>query len=138
MKKASSFKQQWSALKRSRPGHRFQDRHERIKNSSEHNGIGARLVRLIVAAVSFVIGVVLVFIPGPAVVFFFISAGLLASESLRLARGLDVGEVWTRKAWKWSRRTFLKLPLGGKIAVGCAGSLMAGAGVWLAYTTFMS
>ncbi|MBC7369231.1 MAG: hypothetical protein H7343_20890 [Undibacterium sp.] len=67
-----------------------------------------------------------------------ITAALLASESLRLARALDAGEVWGRKAWNWAHRTFLKLPLAGKIAVGLVGSLIAGAGAWLTYTTLMS
>lgn len=138
MKKRSSFQQQWRALKRSRPGHRFQDRYEQIKKSSVENGVGARAVRLVIAVVSLVVGVVLTVIPGPAVVFFMITAALLASESRRLARWLDIGEVGGRKAWKWAHRTFLKLPLAGKIAVGFAGALMAGAGAWMTYTTFMS
>ena len=96
------------------------------------------MLRLVIAAVSLVIGVVLTVIPGPAVFFFMITAALLASESLRLARWLDIGEVWARKAWNWARRTFIKLPLVGKIAVGFVGALMAGAGAWLTYTTFMS
>lgn len=69
MKKLSNFKRQWRDLKKSRPGHRFQDRHQRIKNSAGQNGIGARVVRVVIAAVSFVVGLVLTVIPGPAVVF---------------------------------------------------------------------
>jgi hypothetical protein len=48
------------------------------------------------ALLSFAIGVVLAFIPGPAVVFFALSATLLATQSLRVARILDRTEVWLR------------------------------------------
>ncbi len=130
--------QEWCALKRSEPGHRFQDRHERIKKSGDENGVGARVLRLVIAAVSFVIGMALTVIPGPAVAFFLITAALLASESLRLARWLDIGEVWGRKVWNWAHRIFIKLPLAGKITAVWIGFLMAAAGVWLTYTTFMN
>jgi len=138
MKTLSGFMEEWRALKSSRPGHRFQDRHKRIKNSGDENGVGARVRRLVIAVVSFVIGAVLTVIPGPAVVFFLITAALLASESLRLARWLDIGEVWGRKAWNGAHRVFLKLPLAGKITVVGIGFLMAVAGAWLTYTTFMN
>jgi uncharacterized membrane protein YbaN (DUF454 family) len=138
MKKLSGFMQEWRALKRSRPGYRFQDRHERIRNSGDENGVRARVMRLVIAAVSFVIGVALTVIPGPAVVFFLITAALLASESLRLARWLDIGEVCGRKTWNGAHRTFHKLPLAGKITAAGIGFLMAVAGAWVTYTTFMN
>ena len=95
-------------------------------------------MRLVIAAVSFVIGVALTVIPGPAVVFFLITAALLASESLRLARWLDIGEVCGRKTWNGAHRTFHKLPLAGKITAAGIGFLMAVAGAWVTYTTFMN
>jgi uncharacterized membrane protein YbaN (DUF454 family) len=134
----SNLKRQWRALRKSRPGHRFEDRYDRIKKSAAQNKIGARLVRFVIALISLVVGVVFTLFPGPSFIFYVISAALLASESLRLARWLDAGEVWGRKAWNWARRSFRKLPLAGKIAVGFVGALMAGAGVWLTYATFMS
>ncbi len=91
-----------------------------------------------VAFVSLVIAISLSVIPGPAFVFYAISAGMLASESLRLARWPDGLEVWIRAAWKWTRKRFVQLPLAGKIGVGFAGSLLAAAGAWLAYATFMA
>lgn len=134
----NNLKRQWRALRKSRPGHRFEDRYDRIKKSADQNKIGARLVRFIVALISLVIAVVFTVFPGPSLIFYVISGAMLASESLRLARWLDHLEVWGRKAWNWARRHFRKLPLAGKIAVGFAGALMAGAGVWLTYATFMS
>jgi hypothetical protein len=57
-------------------------------------------LRPIFALLAFAVGVVLAFIPGPAVVFFGIAAALLASESMTVARALDRVEVWLRGAWR--------------------------------------
>lgn len=56
-----------------------------------------RPVYLALAAVSFVVGVVLAFVPGPAVVFFALTAALLAAQSTWIARHLDAGEMWLRR-----------------------------------------
>jgi hypothetical protein len=51
------------------------------------------------ALLALAVGVVLVFIPGPAVVFFAVSAALLASQSRWLAAHLDGAEVRLRSLW---------------------------------------
>ena len=48
------------------------------------------------AVVSLAVGVVLAFVPGPAVVFFALTAALLAAQSAWLARRLDAAEIWVR------------------------------------------
>jgi hypothetical protein len=61
------------------------------------------------AFVSFGIGVLLAFIPGPAVLFFALTGALLSTQSRFVASTLDKGELWGRKelaslrAW-WRRR----------------------------------
>lgn len=47
-----------------------------------------------------VIGVVLIFFPGPAVLFFFLAAALLAEESRTIAGGLDWLELRIRTLWR--------------------------------------
>jgi hypothetical protein len=60
------------------------------------------------AFVSFAVGVVLAFIPGPAVLFFFLSGALVSTQSRYVAEKLDKLEVWGRKAFAsiraWWRR----------------------------------
>ena len=56
------------------------------------------------------IAVVLVFIPGPAVLFFFAGASLLASESRVVARALDWLEVRLRKVIHWVLRWWGRAP----------------------------
>jgi hypothetical protein len=50
------------------------------------------------------VGVVLVFIPGPAILFFLIAGALLAVQSLGVARALDWSELRGRAAVKAMRR----------------------------------
>lgn len=69
-----------------------------------------RVLLLGLAVLLTAIGVVLMFIPGPAILFFFLAGALLAEESLPVARGLDWAELRLRAAWNalrrwWSRRS---------------------------------
>lgn len=90
------LRQRWTELKASKPGKRFQDAYHRQKEADKGRSAAARWLRPILALLSFAIGVVLAFIPGPAVVFFALTATLLATQSLPVARALDRTEVWLR------------------------------------------
>ena len=59
---------------------------------------------MLAALLSFAIGVVLAFIPGPAVVFFALTAALLSTQSHWLARKLDRGELVVHALWRKQRR----------------------------------
>ncbi|MFH1497396.1 MAG: PGPGW domain-containing protein [Verrucomicrobiota bacterium] len=90
-------------LREGDPGHRFRDRHERMRREGGP-GLWTRLARFVVALVCIVVGVVLVFIPGPAVLFFFFAGGLLAAESRVIAGWMDKTELLARSAWRRLRR----------------------------------
>lgn len=126
------FQKSWKDLARGRPGRRFRDRFE----NRDRSGRGSRWRRLLnlgLALVCLVVGVALVFIPGPAVLFFFIGGGLLAAESRLVATLLDGTELRIRAIWSWVRRRWLKLPAGGKAMIG---SLLAGAAMGGAYLSY--
>lgn len=82
-------------LRRDEPGHRFRNRHERSQKDGGP-GFWARLALYAAAVLAIAIGIVLVFIPGPAVLFFFFAGGLLATESGVIARWMDKGEMLVR------------------------------------------
>jgi hypothetical protein len=99
------LKKLWKRVRKLPPGERFQSIHREQKNRSRV--VKAALVGT--ALLSFAAGVVLMFIPGPAVLFFALTGALLATQSLWVARQLDHGEVWGRRAvvsWRrwWRRR----------------------------------
>ncbi|WP_438483158.1 PGPGW domain-containing protein [Oleiharenicola lentus] len=123
-------------MKRGSPGSRFKNRYASAKKARKDGSWTQhifRIVRLIVAAGALAVGVLLVFIPGPAILFFFIAGGLLASESKLVARFLDWTEVRLRAWWKWGMRHWTKIPLAGKIAVVTLAAGVAGAAAFGMY-----
>ncbi len=128
---SDSLKRQWETLKDGRPGQRFQARYEAAQKARE--GRMTRIFRIIVALGAVLIGIVLIFIPGPAILFFLVAAGLMAAESLTVARLLDRIDVRTELAWKWIKLHWKKLHVVGKIVL--SGLVLIGAGgcVYAAY-----
>lgn len=100
--------QGWAKIKASKPGERFREVYERQKLADQHRSAVLRWLRPLLALLSLAIGVVLAFIPGPAFVFFGISAALLATESLYVARALDRTELWLRAQRAKLRRKQLR------------------------------
>lgn len=100
----------WRDLKQGRPGHRFQDRYEHAQRKKRGPGAGKRVARLAASIVLLAIGLVLTFIPGPAILFFFLAGGLLATESRVVARAMDWIEVKLRTSFAWAIRTWKRLP----------------------------
>lgn len=96
-------KQDLKKMKRDRSGERFKNEHKRVR----HHGAQGGWVRFIffgLAIVSAAIGVVLVFIPGPAIVFFVLSGALLASQSWTMACLLDRAEAAMHRTWIRSKK----------------------------------
>ncbi len=85
------------------------------------------IVRLVLAALSTIVGFVLVFIPGPAVLFFFIAGALLATDWLPVARLLDWGEVHARRIWQWVHRIWKKLSPAARVALMVTGGVLGAA-----------
>ena len=113
-------------LDRGRAGRRFQDRYEAARAARKDARWTRRVLRvfrLLLAVAAIVVGLFLTVLPGPAILFFFIAGGLLASESLRLARGLDWSEVKLRAGWAWVQQ----LSWTGKAAlIGLVAAFSAG------------
>jgi hypothetical protein len=82
-------------------GRRFRNFH---RAHAERCSGWARVGLVLAAVVSFVIGVVLAFIPGPAVVFFALTCALLAVLSPWAARRFDVFELYVRRYGRRFRR----------------------------------
>ena len=91
----SHLKARWSELKHFAPGERF----ESFYQAQQHRARWVHLAYIAAAVVLIPVGVVFAFIPGPAVLFFALSAALFATQSLWLARKLDRAELALRKGW---------------------------------------
>jgi amino acid permease len=94
----------WKRLEEYDPGERFVAFYREHRNRSPV----VKAAFFGIALVSFAAGVLFAFIPGPAILFFALSAALLASQSLWVARWLDKSEIWGTKtltsARNWWRR----------------------------------
>ena len=131
-----SPKQRWHALTGGTPGRRFEDRFVAARKARRSGAWGHRLIRLlglVVALAAFVVGVVLAFIPGPAILFFLLTGSLLAAESRGLARLLDWGEVKLRLLGKWMRGRWVKLPGWGRVSVATFLVCLSVASTYLSY-----
>jgi hypothetical protein len=105
------WKREWAAFKRLPPGERFQRHYEQQRRRPGSRSPWRRAAWLGAAFVAFAVGVVLMFIPGPAVVFFALAAALIANQSRRAARSLDWLELRLRALhrraatfWRETRR----------------------------------
>jgi hypothetical protein len=91
----SHMKARWHELKEFAPGERF----EKFYEAEQHRSHWVKVAYLGAAVALIPIGVLFAFIPGPAVLFFGLSAALFATQSRWFAKRLDRGEIALRNAW---------------------------------------
>jgi hypothetical protein len=96
-----SARKLWQDLRASKAGKRFQ--HFHAAHASKRTG-WARALTISAAVICVAIGVVLAFIPGPAVVFFALAVALLSTQSHWLARKSDRAELYLHALWRKHQR----------------------------------
>ena len=130
------FKQTWRRFKAGNPGQRFQQEFRRRHSAGRSPVQKALLIvggLLLMAA-----GFLLLFIPGPGLVFLFVGGFLIAQQSLVAARGLDWSETRLRKLLAWSLRAWRRSSIPLKllfvvVAVVVLGAVGLGAFKFLDY-----
>ncbi len=85
-------------MKNDQAGVRFKNEHLRAR--SHGMTMATRILGIGLAIISMAIGVVLVFIPGPAFIFFIIAGALLASQWWAMACLLDHVELTFKHGWR--------------------------------------
>jgi len=68
-----------------------------------------RIASLAAGVVCAIIGIALLVLPGPGILFLAVAGGFFASESLTIARFLDWIEVDARAVWAWVRKRVRRL-----------------------------
>jgi hypothetical protein len=120
----------WEEMKDDPPGQRFQ-RHYR-RRQREQSGRG-RLKRGAVCAALIAVGVVLMFIPGPAVVMYALAGAVLAEDSLRVARALDWTELRLRSLVRWALRVWKRAGTAARAGIVLLALGAASAGAYGVY-----
>jgi uncharacterized protein (TIGR02611 family) len=92
----------WRPLRDGTPGKRFQQFHESRKAS--RRGRPWRFLFLAGGASIVVVGIILLPAPGPGWLVIFVGLGLLAQESLAIAKGLDALELRVRRLLPRARK----------------------------------
>jgi hypothetical protein len=128
-----TFRKQWRELKSGRPGHRFQSRYERARAAENRGSPVRRILVIVFALLCFAIGAVLAVIPGPAIPFFFLGGGLLATESRPMARFMDWCEVLIRRAFRWGKRHWDRLPRAVRVVLIVIGACCSATMAYLSY-----
>jgi hypothetical protein len=129
---AGIFNKLWLKVHRDHAGRRFQDHYDAThaaRKDARWSKRAMRVLRILVAMVATAIGLILAFIPGPAIPFFILAGGLLSAESRSIARLLDWGEVRLWTVWGWARR----LPVAVKYSVT---AVVASLGFAVAYASY--
>ena len=117
----------WEEMKDDPPGERFQKHYERKKEEQDKGG---RMKRWALCAGLILGGIVLMFIPGPAVLLFALAAALLAEDSLRIAKALDWLEVKVRAVIAWGERTWKRAGTAARAGIVLVALVVAGAGAY--------
>lgn len=96
-----SFKETWDKIQQDPPGKRFRRQYRRRQAARE--SIINRLLFIGMGLVSILVGITMLFTPGPGIFFIFLGWGLVAQESLWLSILLDKFELYLRKWVDWGK-----------------------------------
>lgn len=96
-----SFKETWDKIQQDPPGKRFRRQYRRRQDARE--SIINRLLFIGMGLVSILVGITMLFTPGPGIFFIFLGWGLIAQESLWLSILLDKFELYLRKWVDWGK-----------------------------------
>lgn len=122
-------KREWKQFRASPPGERFEAYHERVK----HERGAATVVRLVLGILLTLAGIVMLFVPGPGILFIFFGLALVGARSRPVASALDATELWMRKAGHGLKAWLKKLPWPALVGLGVvvlAAVAAAAYGMW--------
>lgn len=91
------LRKRWHALRRSKPGRRFQDRYRHAQSRRGTRPAAAFVARTATGGILALLGVVMLFTPGPGVLLVVVGASIVGAESLTVARRLDHAELLVRR-----------------------------------------
>ena len=129
--KSSGIKQAWQQFKSAEPGNRFEDAYKRRQQASHSAWRKAAFV--IVGVALMIAGIVLMPAPGPGSIVLILGAGLVAQESLYMARALDWSELRLRALASWALQFWRTASIVTRILLVLGGAAVAAAAAFATY-----
>jgi uncharacterized membrane protein YbaN (DUF454 family) len=121
MRSFADVKQEWHHFRDDPPGERFRNHRDRMKQRSRTHAAAA----IALGVLFLMVGVVLLFIPGPGLLFIVFGLALIASHSKRLSDVLDRTEPKLRRAGHRTKAHWQALPGRAKFGVIIALAMLA-------------
>lgn len=128
----------WADAHRGSPGHRFQAWYRRTHTARNRRHWFGRVLKIFAGLLAIAIGILEIVFPGPAFVFLLIGGGLLATESMIIARSMDWAELHVRRWWRTGRHYWGKLALPVRIALSVVAACAGAAAMWATYRFFQT
>jgi uncharacterized protein (TIGR02611 family) len=128
MRLTPRVKENWQQFRKSKPGHRFQDRYDRRQEATQGQWNRGKLFNIVGGIAIALAGLFLVPLPGPGWVIIFVGLGLLGREFLPVARSLDwvevgLGGLAQQAKAIWTRSSIPMKILITLIILGCAAAI---------------
>jgi Putative transmembrane protein (PGPGW) len=128
----SRLRKNWRVFERAKPGSRF----ERLHDAREGSG-AARIAATVLGIALIAGGVVLLFIPGPGLLLIAFGGGLLAQESLWLARRMDRIELLLRRLYRRGRSAWKRATPPVRSVVASASVVATGLAIYGAWVLLL-
>ena len=125
----AQMKREWRLFKRDEPGMRFRNQRRRMRNGSR----SVMIAQVILGVLLVSGGVLLLFIPGPGLLFIVFGLALIAGLSRKLAGLMDRTEPKVRRWGHAAKQWWSQLPLIAKVGLGVVAGTGAGAFCYAMY-----
>src|SRR5262245_21987361 len=109
----AEVKHEWKHFWHDRPGERFRNHRVRMRYRPLHQSMLAVGVGIVLV----IIGIAMLFFPGPGSLFILFGLALVGTHSIKIARLLDRGEIAMRRLGQHLEQHWRVLPGRGKLGV---------------------
>jgi hypothetical protein len=123
----------WQEFRRSRPGRRFQELHDRQQSDGGSESGGRKVLVVLLGGALVVAGVFLLPFPGPGMLIIVLGLALLSVVVPQLAPVLDRGELWLWAARARALAWWAHASWPVRVVIGVMVAGMVGAGGYIMY-----
>ncbi|MDP9350572.1 MAG: PGPGW domain-containing protein [Chloroflexota bacterium] len=125
-------------FRHSRPGHRFEDRYNRRRQTTSGPSDPKNLLYLGGGVAIIILGALIAPVPGPGGIVAIVGLALIGSLFLPAARTLDWGELRTRRTMRWAWDVWQASPPAMKVVIALLAAIIVTTAGYGAYALVAS